>query len=269
MGGAIGTLTFLVISQLPKDDMLGWAWRLPFLFSLVIFVLAYFVRSHVEETPEFRDVEDRVSEKAPAKAPVAELLRLHRRPALLGLAAMVAHQAMTYVTTTFALSYVSETLEMGADLALVGSLCASIVGALLACAFGMLADRIGPRRVFIGGALYITVMAYPFFALLSLRDPVITVLALIATYSVSFGAMAGAQGAYLAGLFPTKVRYSGVAFSRELSSVLVGGPAPFIASALVAVMHGSPWLVGAFLLACGLLSVGSLLAGSKVAVRVD
>lgn len=269
IGGAIGSLTFLVISQLPKDDVYSWAWRLPFLFSAVIFLIAFFIRNRVEESPEFLDVEQRVKKNASTKLPITELLRLHRWPALLGLAAMVGHQAMTYVTTTFALSYVSGTLKMGASVALTGSVCASIAGALLAGAFGILADRIGPGRVFIGGALYTAAMAYPFFALLDLRSPVIVVLALIATYSVSFGAMAGAQGAYLASLFPTKVRYSGVAFGRELSSVIVGGPAPFIASALVTLMHGTPWLVSAFLLICGLLSFGALLARPKITVSAN
>ncbi|MGH6862461.1 MAG: MFS transporter, partial [Phyllobacterium sp.] len=79
-------------------------------------------------------------------------------------------------------------------------------------------------------------------------------------YGIGFGAMAGAQGAFLANLFPTRYRFSGIAVSRELNGVLIAGPTPFIASGLVALSDGKPTLVAVYLMGCCALTVISVLA---------
>ena len=74
-------------------------------------------------------------------------------------------------------------------------------------------------------------------------------------YALGFGGMAGAQGAFLANLFPTRYRFSGIAFAREVNSLLIAGPTPFIASALVSLAGGSARLVVFYLMICCALTV--------------
>ena len=70
--------------------------------------------------------------------------------------------------------------------------------------------------------------------------------------------MSGAQGAFLAELFETRFRYTGIAAAREMNSVLIAGPTPFIASALVATAGGQPWLVAWFIILCQVVTVISV-----------
>ncbi|SDV00645.1 Major Facilitator Superfamily protein [Microlunatus sagamiharensis] len=266
VGSALGVVTFLVVSQLPDEQFLSWGWRVPFWFSAVIFVVAVFIRRRIEETPEFLAAQERTERVATTvRVPLFGLLRTHWREVLLGFGAMSGHQAMSYITTTFAISYLTGTLDVGRSVTLAASLTASLVGAVLAAGFGHLADRIGAPRVFLAGAAWCLMMAFPFFLLIDTRAPLLIVLGLVVTYSISFGAMGGAQGAFLVNLFPPEVRYSGVAISRELAGTIVGGPAPLIAAALVAASGGQPWLVAAFLaVVCAVSVVCLLVARARV-----
>ncbi|MCF3961148.1 MFS transporter [Streptomyces fuscigenes] len=263
IGSALGVVAFLVVNLLPGHILLTWGWRVPFWISAVILMVAVFIRRRIEESPEFVAAKTRADDAEPQKVPMLQLARRYPGTTALGFGAMVGHQAMSYITTTFALSYMRDDLDLSQTLALVTSLTASLVGAFLAVGAGALADRLGTPKVFIAGAAYCLVLAFPMFALLDTRAPALVVLAIVATYSVSFGLMAGAQGAYLVDLFPPEVRFSGVAVSRELAGTIIGGPAPLIAAALVSVGGGTPWLCALFLALCCAVSVVCLVIGRR------
>lgn len=97
--------------------------------------------------------------------------------------------------------------------------------------------------------------AFSLFWLLGTGAKPAVVFAMVAGYGIGFGAMSGAQGAFLSELFETRYRYTGIATARELNGMLVAGPTPFIASALVAAAGGSPWLVAVYLIGCQALTI--------------
>lgn len=263
IGSALGVVTFLIVANLPGDAFLTWGWRLPFLFSAVIFLVAVFIRKRVEEAPEFVAAKERAEKKhQEVRVPVLRLIREHWRPVLIGFGVMVGHQAMSYITTTFALSYLTINLSTPRSVALTASLTASLVGAVLAAVFGAIADRTGPLKVITFGAAFCLLMSFPMFVLFDTRAPILIGLALVLTYSVSFSAMAGGQGAFLVQMFPADVRFSGVALCRELSGTLIGGPAPLAAASLVILGGGSPWLVAVLLMVCCVVTLVSLRAAS-------
>lgn len=136
------------------------------------------------------------------------------------------------------------------------SACFGIIGAPV---FGALADRIGSAKVYIGGAVFILLMAFPLFAMLDTKSVVWAAFGMSLGYGIGFGCTAGAQGAFLANLFPTRYRFSGIALSRELNGMLIAGPTPFIASGLVALADGRPTLVAAYVMVCCALTVISVL----------
>jgi MFS transporter, MHS family, shikimate and dehydroshikimate transport protein len=100
--------------------------------------------------------------------------------------------------------------------------------------------------------------AFPLFAMLDTRNLAVASLAMSLGYGLGFGGMAGAQGAFLANLFPTRYRFSGIALARELNGMLIAGPTPFIAAALVALSGGAPRLVAVYLMVCCLLTTAAV-----------
>ena len=101
---------FSIVSFLPEEQLLSWGWRLPFVASVVILLVAVFFRQHLQETPAFRE---EVSEgEVPPRLPVKEVLTDRPRDVLCGFLSVSGHNANAYVLNTFALSYVTATLGL-------------------------------------------------------------------------------------------------------------------------------------------------------------
>ena len=120
--------------------------------------------------------------------------------------------------------------------------------------FSWLSDKVGRRPVYMGGALFSALFAFPFFLLVNSQSQPLIYFALILGIAVGVAAMFGPQAAYFAELFGARLRYSGFAFARELGSILAGGPAPFIASALLLQAGGAPWGVAVYMMALALVT---------------
>ena len=147
-----------------------------------------------------------------------------------------------------ALAQVPRNVAVGGVIA--GSI-ALVIGLLF---FAMLSDRIGRRPVYIFGALFSAIFAFPFFLLVQTRAPALIGLAFVVEMGIGSAAMFGPQAVYFAELFGPRLRYSGFAFARELGSVIAGGPAPLIAGLLVAWMAGQPWGVCLYVIALSLIT---------------
>lgn len=237
-GGLLATLAFLTVSSLPTDTLLGWAWRVPFLMSAVLFFLALWIRNRMGETPEFQAVLDKQEERRHQSVPVGELLRRSWRQVLVGFFAITGHNVNYYLLATFSLSFLIRNAGMDRTEALILVSIGSFVGMLLTPLGGLLTDRHGARKVMIVGMGVGALYAYPLFMALSSGN----VAAIVAMFAVGFGLIlmttSAPQGALLTGLFPPEYRFSGVAVSRELNGALVAGTAPMVAAGLVAAAGG-------------------------------
>jgi MFS family permease len=255
LGLAVGGLALLG-ALLDDAQMLAWGWRIPFLASVVVVGIAVYIRSRLAESPAFEQ-EQRKMRAAP-KLPLAEVFQERGRNVVLGFLSVTGHNANAYVLNAFALGYITSTLHLSRGLALVALLMAAAAGVVTTPLFGMLADRVGRKPVFIAGALFVALYAFPFFMALQTANPTIVVIAMMLGYGIGFGAMSGAQGAFLSELFETRYRYTGIAVAREMNSVLIAGPTPFIASALVAMASGQPWLVAWYIIGCQVITIVSV-----------
>ncbi|WP_451982042.1 MFS transporter [Azospirillum endophyticum] len=256
VGIMLATLCFLAVSSAPEAVLLGWAWRIPFLVSAVLFVVALYIRRNLDETPEYVEAMERAARKRREhKVPVGELLRHSPKELLFGFLSVTGHNANAYILSAFALSYMTNTLGMPRVEALSAVVIAAFTGIVTTPIMGAIADRIGNAKVYIFGAAFTFLFAIPFFALLDTKNVVLATLAMSLGYGLGFGGLAGAQGAFLANLFPTRYRFSGIALTREINSLLIAGPTPFIASALVAAAGGSPRYVAAYLMVCCALTI--------------
>ncbi len=260
VGIMFATAAFLGISYIPEEMLLGWAWRIPFLASSVLFIVALYIRKHLEETPEYVQAMSCAREaQYDQKVPFMELVRESPKEVLFGFLSVTGHNANAYILSTFAISYMTNTVGMSRTDGLIAATTAALCGIVGAPLLGRLSDRIGNAKVYAGGAAFVFLLAYPLFVMLDTGNTYWATLGLSLGYGIGFGAMAGAQGAFLVNLFRTRYRFSGLAMARELSGVLVAGPTPFIAAALVAAANGKPTYVTIYLMVCCALTVIAVL----------
>ena len=245
---------FLVLGLvLTPQAFIDYGWRLPFLGSAVLVALGLWVRLRLTETPAFAEV---LRQGKPAAVPLAELLRWHWRETLCGTLGVIACFAVFYLTTVFALGYGTTRLGYSREAFLAMQLLAIVFMALGIAAAGTLADRLTPRRVLLGGCVA-TVITGLLLAPLLGGGSLSGVLAFLCLALFVMGFVYGPLGAWLPGLFPARVRYTGVSMAFNAGGILGGGLAPIIAQAL-ADRGGLRW-VGAYLVAAALASAVGLL----------
>ena len=258
LGVSVGNLlsvgAFALVTMLPREDLMSWGWRLPFLASFLLILVGIFVRLRIMETPVFTDAV--VARGKIERNPAMEALRRHPRNFMVVLGARMAENGLGYFFSVFGLSYVITTLGVPKADALSALTLSFVIEPFAILGFAALSDRVGRRPVYMFGALAGIAMAYPFFWMVGTKEWIWIALAFILVRAVVIAAMFGPQAAYFAELFPPQRRFAGFAFARELGSILAGGPAPFIATALVA-WSGTWWPVACY---AALLSILTAIA---------
>jgi MFS family permease len=210
-----------------------------------LIAVGVYVRFRVMETPVFQEAVEKRNKRDANPAMAA--LRLHPRNFFVLLGARMAENGLGYLFPVFGLTYVTKMLGMAQGAALNALMVAYIIELFAIVGWSILSDRIGRRPVYMFGALCGIALAFPFFLLVGTRQWIYVALAFILARGVVTAAMFGPQAAYFAELFPPQRRFAGFAFARELGSLLAGGPAPFLATALVAWAGGAWWPVACYI----------------------
>lgn len=252
VGMALATCFFALVSLMPSDLFLAWGWRIPFIASIVIVAFALYFRLRVKETAAFEAAERKGEVTS---APLVEAVRTHWRILLPGMALFVFALPWVYVVQTYSLNYTTGTLSVDPTHALIGLVIAELLTIPVTLLCGQLADRIGRKPVLMAAAIFGVVFAFPMFWLFNTENSWLVGLSLILGLAVIQGGTIGVSAAMLAELFPTRMRWSGIAISREIPAALVGGTAPLVATALVAATGGSPWLVAGYLVALSVIGI--------------
>jgi MFS family permease len=236
-GGLIlSSLVMIPFVSAGEDAQNGWAWRVPFWLSAVVVAVAYFIRRRLQETPEFDDAK---ATGALAKMPLVPLLRDHWKDVVrVVLCAFIA--AVSTVFANLAIAY-GKKVGLEADITLWLVVVANVVALATQPMFGMLADRIGRKPVFIYGALSSAALM-PFYMLsMSGGNAIVTFALAVATFAFGYGAANAVWPSFYGEMFSTQVRFSGVAIGTQLG-FLMAGFAPTIVTALGGVREGG-WVV--------------------------
>ena len=249
VGLFLANFAVLFFSRLSGEFFLEWGWRLPFLLSIVLVGVGLYIRIGIFETPKFAAL---TAGNKLAKQPVLEVIRNHPKEILLSALARTGQQAPFYVFTAFVFSYGTTVLGVSRDFLLTALLVASTLSCVTNPLFGYVSDRIGRKRTYLMGIVLTAVFAFAYFALLDTRSPLLVFIA-IAVSLIPHDLMYGPQAALIAEMFQGRLRYSGASLGYQLASVFAGGPAPLIATALLARYH-TGYAIAVYLAVCAVVS---------------
>lgn len=250
LGFLLSSAAFLLVQSLPHDDFMAWGWRLPFLASFLIVLLGVYMRLKLAETAEFQKA---ATTGKTVRAPLLEVFRHHPKPFLQVMGLRLGEGSASYLLLVFSLVYGRYLhISNGVMLAIMTGAMALLIPSILF--FGNLSDRLGRRTIYRFGSIGIIVVAFPFFWLMRTTEPWAIALGFFLAIVVVYGALQGSQPALFSELFSSaSVRYSGLGTARELASVIGGGIAPGVATALLS-YYQSIWPVAIYLAAMGLIT---------------
>ncbi len=255
IGLLLSTLSVSTVGRFGDEALADWAWRVPFLLSIVLVAIGLFIRLRISEPPAF---ERMVRSGQRARVPLLDVLRQHPKITLLAMGARMSESVTFNVYNAFLLTYTVAILGLPRSIVLDSLLVAAVVGFVAIPLAGMASDRVGRRPVFMAGALLAAVSAFPIFALVDTKSPWLITVAVVVGWGVAACVMYGPEGAMFAEIYPTRVRYSGMSVVYQIGVLPSGAVAPLICTALVSHFAGASWPVAVYVLLMALVTVASL-----------
>ncbi|HXW65571.1 MAG TPA: MFS transporter [Burkholderiaceae bacterium] len=248
---------FNLVSTLPDADVRSWGWRLPFLLSIVLLAIGWFVRIRVPETPMFEEIRRRGEI---VRNPFLQAVLKNPRSFLIALGLKICEVSWVYILTIFVVIYATNKLQLPKSLLLNAIFLGALLEVITIPLFGRLSDIFGRRTLYFAGVLFSFCFAFPLFWLLDTRDPQIIIATIIIAMNLGHGTMFGLESTYFPELFGTSVRYTGASFGFQVSAALGGGLSPIIATALVGHFGGTAGVSVMLMVLAVITFVATLLA---------
>jgi MFS family permease len=217
-GAILATLVFIPIASLPEDQLLSWGWRIPFLLSFFVLVVAYLVRRNMPETPVFNEIRQK---HEVARFPVLMLLRNYWTDVLrVIVCALIA--TVSTATAVFALGYATSKFGVPKSTMLWAGVLGNVGALIIQPLWALLADRVGRKPVFIGGVLGCAVMIFPYFMAITTGDSLTIFVASFVLSGLIYAAPNAIWPSFYAEMFDARVRYSGTAIGTQLGFLAAG-----------------------------------------------
>jgi MFS family permease len=233
----LSNLAVLAFSTWSGDEFADWGWRVPFALSIILVGVGLWIRLGILETPVFRQL---VETNKIERAPLLEVIKKQPKEIILSALVRMAEQAPFYIFTAFIFAYAVSTLHLPRDLILTAVLVAACVSFISIPLSGHISDRIGRRNMYLIGAATVGVFGFLYFAMVDTAIP----------HDMQYGP----QAALIAEAFTPRLRYSGSSLGYQLASIIAGGPAPLIATALFAA-YQSGYAIAIYIAACAVISL--------------
>jgi MFS family permease len=231
-GALLANLVFFAVSAaLGPQQFAAWGWRIPFLLSAVLVVVALLVRLKVEESPEFSTLRSRGEVR---RLPLVDVLRRSPAAVVLGMGITFAPSSLGYLLSVYLLSYGTGTAGVAPQTMLLAITAASVVYLVVACLTALVSDRVGPGRVFALASVLGVLVPFAVFALVNTAavGPVLLATGLL---GVVLGLMVAVQAVIVSAAFRADVRYTGSSLSYQLGAVLGGGLTPLFSATILGI----------------------------------
>jgi MFS family permease len=248
----LANLSILAMSSWSGDQFLTWGWRVPFALSIILVGVGLWIRVGILETPVFQQLLDK---KKIERAPIIEAIKKQPKEIILSALVRLSQIAPFYIFTAFIFAYAVGTLHMSRDFILTAVLFASCVSFITIPLSGHISDHIGRRNMYLIGAASMGLFGFLYFAMVDTAIPSAVFIAIVLSlipHDMQWGPLA----ALTAEAFTPRLRYSGASLGFQFASVIAGGPAPLIATALIATYH-SGYAISIYIAACAVVSLVS------------
>lgn len=241
----------LTTAMTTPEQFAAWGWRVPFLLSGVLVVAGIVIRRRVSESPSFQKMQ---RAHTAVKLPIATVFATQKKRTLYIVAAQAAENTSFFVISVYALVYLTQHHHMERPLVLRALLIASFVTMLAQPLFGALSDRIGRKKVYMGGMVFLGAFIFPFFKMLDTGSYPVIVTAMTVAMTFGLGSTLAVQPALISEQYPAAIRYSGVSVAYQLATVIWSGPTPILAAMFV-MWAGGYWLLAAYIVLAAVISV--------------
>lgn len=254
LGFLMGSFVALAFSSsLSVEDFESWGWRIPFLLGIAIGFIGFYIRTHCSESPVYEEARDAGSL---SKTPIRHVLTQHPKTMLRAFAMYLTVTMPFYLTSIYFITFTEKVLGRSYNEALTINTLVMIT-MLVACVWGAkLSDRLGRKTVLMRAAAAVFIVVIPCFWLMQ-QETLLAIAAGQILFALILGVYLGPIPAILVELFPTSVRYTGMALSYNLAAAAFGGTAPMVCVWLMT-QTGSPYAIAAYVMLCNICSLAAL-----------
>jgi MFS family permease len=259
LGNVLATAVLWVLtSTLSSGEFLAWGWRVAFWLSAVVIVVGYVIRTKVGESPIFEAAKAELDSEKAAGYGVLEVLKRYPKGVLVGMGLRFAENIMYYLVVTFSIVYLGTGLKMNTGDILGMIAIAHVCHFAVIPLIGRLADRVGRKPIYLVGAILGGTWGFWAFPAFGTKNTGIILLTIIVGL-VFHALMYSGQPAIMAEMFPTRMRYSGVSISYQVTSIVAGSLAPVFATEWLKAT-GSWWPTALYLAIAGVITAVAVVA---------
>ncbi|KHL04051.1 MFS transporter [Sinomonas humi] len=231
LGASTGTLLtlllFIPVAAMPSAQLLSWGWRLPFWFSAIVVVVAYLIRRHVQEPPEFIEAQAAKVNVAPLR----HVLRFHWRAVLrIVFCALIA--GTSYMMQTFSVAFGTAGYKLDKPTMLLTTTVSAVIALGITPLAGFFVDRIGRKTTFLAGTVGVGITMVPYLWSITTGNWALIFLFGIINYSLFYSMVNASWPSFFAEMFPGRLRVSGLALGTQIGFAVSGVIGPVLATAL-------------------------------------
>ena len=238
-------------SQLTVEQLENWGWRLPFIFGLLIGPAGYYIRKHLDESPEFSEVGSTAS-------PLKDIFAEQKERLLIGSGCVVMATVSVY-TIMYMPTFAVKQLGMSSTDAFSTMILAGLIMMTCSPIVGHFSDKIGRTPFMLVSSVLFAFLTYPLYQYLTNNPSFANLLLIQGVLGLLMTMYFASMPALLSDIFPVQTRGTGMSLSYNIGVMIFGGFAGMIITWLIAVTHNK-LAIAFYVIAAALVSVGATLA---------